>query len=97
VTGPLKLEVTQGDTVALDASGSNDPDGDALEFEWLVYPEVGSYRGRPPRIRDATAPQTSFVAPNIDSSQTIHLIVEVSDRGSPPLTRYARLIVTVKP
>jgi hypothetical protein len=97
VTGPLQLEVTQGDTVALDASGSNDPDGDALDFKWMIYPEVGSFRGPIPRIHDATAPQTSFVAPNIDSPQTIHLILQVSDRGSPPLTRYARVIVTVKP
>ena len=97
VVGPLQKRAQPGDSVALDASGSNDPDENGLVFEWTTYPGVGSYRGPIPRIHDSSAPQTSFIAPNVESPQTIHLIVSVSDRGSPPLTRYARVIVTVEP
>jgi len=31
------------------------------------------------------------------TGDTIHLIAEVTDSGKPPLTRYARVIVTVRP
>jgi hypothetical protein len=97
VSGLLRMEVAARNTVPLDASGWRDPDEDDLDFAWTIYPEAGSYRGSIPIIQDPTAPQTSFVAPNVESPQTIHIILSVSDRGSPPLTRYARVIVTVKP
>jgi cellulose-binding protein len=97
VDGALLLQVSPGETITLDASGSSDPDGDALEFEWVIYPEVSHYRGPLPKIRDAAVAKTSFVVPNIKSPQMIHFIVAVSDRGSPPLTRFARVIVDVKP
>lgn len=95
VDGGLRLQVAPGDTVSLDASGSSDPDGDALEFEWVVYPEVGGDSGSIPEIHDATSSKTSFVVPNVESPRPIHLILAVSDRSSPPLTRYARVILNV--
>jgi hypothetical protein len=97
VEGTLRWQVAPGETINLDASGSSDPDGDSLQFEWVVYSEASDYRGPLPKIRDAAAPKTSFVAPAVKSPETIHLVVAVSDRGSPPLTRYARVIVSVKP
>jgi hypothetical protein len=97
VNGPLHRHERTGEKIALDASASSDPDEDELQFEWFVYREPGSYRGPVPEIRDATTPQASFVAPDVDSEQTIHIIASITDAGSPPLTRYARAIVTVTP
>ena len=97
IEGKLRRTVAPGDCVSLDAGSSTDPDGDDLEFEWMFYPEAGSYTGALPPLADSTSPQTSFVAPELDATQTIHLIVAVSDRGSPPLTRYRRVIVTIDP
>jgi len=97
VAGLLRRSVASGDTVVLDASRSSDPDGHGLQFEWAIYPETGSDPRLIPKLRDAAAPQTSFLAPNVDSEQTIHVIVAVADRGSPPLTRYQRVLVTVAP
>ncbi|KAH6988577.1 hypothetical protein EDB80DRAFT_865563 [Ilyonectria destructans] len=37
---PMILEVEGGDEVCLDASGTYDPDGDELSFEWHQYKEV---------------------------------------------------------
>ena len=86
-----------GEEIGLDASGSTDPDGDALRFEWIHYAEAGSYRGPALEIRDAASPRASFKAPAVAAAATVHVILMVTDAGSPPLTRYRRVVVTVRP
>jgi hypothetical protein len=88
------LIATARDTVNLSAEGSSDPDGDTLSYKWWQYREPGSYEGEL-TIENADRPRASFVAPgNARKGQTAHLICEVTDSGSPPLTRYRRVIVT---
>ena len=36
-------------------------------------------------------------APRVTKSATIHILVAVTDLGTPPLTRYHRVIVTIVP
>src|SRR3546814_4850241 len=43
--GALRRTVRPGATITLDASSSTDPDGQSLRFEWVYYPEAGTYRG----------------------------------------------------
>jgi hypothetical protein len=97
VNGPQHRVVASGETVVVDASSSIDPDGHELQFEWKIYLEPGSYRGPIPELRESMAPQVSFVAPMVDAAKTIHLIVTVTDQGSPPLTCYERVVVSVNP
>jgi hypothetical protein len=97
INGPLHRRVAPGDTVVLDASNSSDPDGHELEFAWEIYGEAGSYQGPMIEIRDSAAPRASFAAPTMDSPQSIHVILTVTDRGSPSLTRYERVVVSVEP
>lgn len=92
------LKAISGDTVILNAEGSTDPDGDELNYEWIYYPEPGSYAEKEPlKILDARAAHTSFVAPKVAKPETIHVILEVTDKGKPALTRYQRVILTVFP
>lgn len=90
------LKAAPGKTVKLNAKGTKDPDGDNLTFRWWQYREAGSYPG------DITFAQnggekTSFVVPDdAKSGETIHVICEVTDDGTPALTRYGRVIITVK-
>ena len=97
VKGDLRRTVKSGDKVLLDAGESTDPDKHRLQFEWVYYAEPGTYRGPTLTIEGVTSPQASLIAPQVDSAQTVHIILVVSDRGSPPLTHYRRVIVNVEP
>ena len=41
--------------------------------------------------------QVSFTAPEVDTPQTIHILLEAYDMALPRMTSYARYIVTVVP
>ena len=97
VAGRPNRTVISSAKVRLDARGSTDPDRDEMRFEWFVYPEAGTYRGSAPVVQDANSPAASFLAPAVTSPQTIHIILAVTDNGTPALTRYRRVIITVKP
>jgi len=92
------LLVKSGEKVNLSAEGSHDTDGNNLNYEWIYYPEPGSYSSKEPLgIIDAKAVTTSFIAPDVTKPETIHIILAVMDNGTPALTRYQRVIVNVFP
>ena len=98
-----QLTVKSGERVNLSAGGSSDPDGDALAYEWFYYGEPGTLllqsgrTGAPLRIENATSADAWFTAPAVTQSQTMHIVLAVTDQGTPPLTRYQRVLVTVQP
>jgi hypothetical protein len=96
LAGEAARTAAPGDVVVLDASGSSDPDGDQLRFEWIHHAEPGTYRGPAIDISGAAAPRASFRAPGVGASATVHVILVVTDTGEPSLTRYRRVVVTVK-
>ena len=78
-------------------AGSSDPDGDKLGYSWWQYREPGTYKGEV-TLRDAERATASVQIPaDAKAGETIHLIGEVTDSGKPPLARYARIIITVRP
>lgn len=94
VAGLAHVEVTAkpGATVKLSAAGSRDPDGDPLHYEWFVYPEAGSYRGAA-AVRGDTSAEAELALPADARGKSLHVILQVTDGGSPPLTRYRRLVI----
>jgi Protein of unknown function (DUF1593) len=93
---PERMTVKSGEGFGMDASGSYDPDGDSLSFLWFTYPEAGSYKGEI-SILPENAHGAYVVAPVVNKPETIHFILRVTDKGTPPLSRYKRVIVTVLP
>lgn len=91
-----RITLIPGDTLRISAAGSSDPDGHPLQFRWEWYREPGSYRGPLEWTNDA--PEViRFRAPTVDTVETLHFVVSVTDAGDPPLTRYGRVVVTVNP
>ena len=92
-----------GDRIELSAKGSTDPDGDELSYRWFYYPEAGSYTissgrtGNPLEIINADKINAWFTIPNSLRLGTIHIILAVTDNGTPALTRYKRVIINVNP
>jgi hypothetical protein len=92
---PEDLTTRPGAVVPLSAKGTSDPDGDELTYRWWHYEEAGTSAGTL-AIRDANRREASFTVPErAVHGSTIHLICEVTDSGTPPLTRYRRVVVRV--
>lgn len=88
------LEVRAGKQVELSAVVS-DPDGNAVTVRWWNYREAGSYNGAVELSGDDSADIVVHVPADAVSGQTIHVIVEALDDGSPALKGYQRVILTV--
>jgi hypothetical protein len=102
---PDRITARPRERVDLSALGSTDPDGDALSFEWFCYGEAGtrglsnSRTGVMHEIKNFDQPEawlivkTSRVMP--PGTGTMHIILAVTDHGTPRLTRYKRVIIDV--
>jgi hypothetical protein len=84
-----------GGTVKLTATGTRDPDGNAITLAWYPYPEAGTYRGEI-SLSTASGNETSLVIPAAESGTTIHVILEVRDDGIPNLCACRRVVLTVE-
>jgi hypothetical protein len=96
VSGDRKRIVKSGESVNLSSAGTTDPDGDALHYQWEVYPEVGT-ADIPLSLEGADTPDVRVTAPQVDSPAEVHLILTVRDSGTPPLARYARIVLNIEP
>ena len=73
--GPDQI-VVGGDKVTLDATGSSDPEGDALTFAWTQTSGPGV------ELVDGASANPLFTAPEVDADTTITMQVQVSDGQS---------------
>jgi hypothetical protein len=98
-----RLKAKSGERVSLSAEGSTDPDGNPLSYSWIHYAEPGtlvisnSRSGAPVNIEGADRMNASLIAPKVTRPETMHVVLAVTDAGTPPLTRYQRVIITVYP
>ncbi|MPR32436.1 nucleoside hydrolase-like domain-containing protein [Salmonirosea aquatica] len=94
IAGPLHIMAVAGDKIRLNGVVS-DPDGNAVSVKWWQF-RVGTYPGQV-SILNPESLQTEIQIPkDAIGGQTIHLIIEATDQGTPALTRYQRVIVTIR-
>jgi hypothetical protein len=94
IEGPMNVLASPGETIRVNAKVS-DPDGNKLSTKWWQF-MVGTYPNKVD-ISSANTAQTKVVIPkDAVAGQTIHLILEATDDGTPALTSYQRMIITVK-
>ncbi len=87
----IMLQAKDGEILEFNASGSTDPDGDELHYEWMVYPEAGNLNSTPNlKVQGAKA---SVKMPKLAADESLHIILRVTDKGSPALTSYERIII----
>ncbi len=91
----LVLSAKPDSIVELSSAGSTDPDGDSLQSRWWFYPEASSYRSSV-KIAGADTQQARVTIPADAANQMLHIILELQDSGSPPLTRYRRAVIRVE-
>ena len=90
------LKTKAGETVALDASASADPDQDSLDFSWWIYQEAGTFPDSL-SIPNNNEPTTSITIPTGATHKQIHVILEVKDKHPiAALFDYRRIVIDVE-
>jgi hypothetical protein len=91
------ITVKSGDPFVLDAGGTSDPDGDNLSYHWFQYPEAGTVKAEVKFFNAENLYRITAEAPEVDKPETAHFILKVTDKGTPALSRYKRVVVKVLP
>ena len=94
IRGSSRVIARPGQTVGLEGTVS-DPDGDAVAVRWWRWKDVDTYPGDV-SLSSTTTPAIHLQIPeDATPGQTIQLVLEVTDSGTPALTRYQRVVISV--
>jgi hypothetical protein len=95
IDGPLALSGRPGDTIRLRGI-VNDPDPDTVTVRWWQYHDAGTYPGEIVISSAGSLDTTLQIPTDAQPGQSLHVILEATDSGTPSLTRYQRVIVTIR-
>ncbi len=90
----LHKKAKAGNSLTFDASDSKDPDGNQLDYKWFVYNEPSTYKDSI-TVEESSSPKCKILIPSDASGKIIHLILEITDTGTPALTVYRRIVISV--
>lgn len=90
----LYRTVQSGKNIYIDAGSSYDPDENQLNFNWWIYHEASSTSAIVRNNHDGVARIETY---ETSHNGDIHVILEVTDDGTPQLYTYRRIILKVLP
>ena len=90
----VRLKATPGNTFELAADESTDPDDDEIHWKWWIYREAG--KNSDVELTEEILPDTVLRVSENSPAGQIHVILEVTDLGTPPLTAYRRVVIDVE-
>ncbi len=93
IEGLSNISAKPGETITLEANVS-DPDGDNVSVSWHQF-IVDPYDGKVSTDNPNSPITTLLVPEDAKSGDNFHMVLEAVDSGSPALTRYHRIIITV--
>ncbi len=109
-TAPIYIDAEVGKSLTLDASASKDLDNNKLTYKWFHYEEAG-FVGRTSNMAAVTIAQGETAQATVTAiaacrpawlggnracaTGIAHIILAVTDSGSPALTSYRRIILNV--
>lgn len=85
----LTITARKGEIITLDATGSADPDGNSISFEWFVYPDTGFE----PFISPTKEAMVQLRVPGLKKDDCIPVVLRVRDNGTPQLVSYKRILI----
>jgi hypothetical protein len=94
---PDNITVNSGERFFLDASGTMDPDNDNLSYLWFQYAEASKSNHAVRIITAENLYRVAVIAPEVEKPEIIHIILKVTDKGQPALSRYKRVFIKVLP
>jgi hypothetical protein len=96
IRGSSRISARPGEMIRLRGVAS-DSDGNAVTVKWWQWKAVDTCAGQV-TLSNPTSLATSMEIPaDATAGQMIHLILEATDNGTPALTRYQRIIISVTP
>ncbi|HTI05563.1 MAG TPA: DUF1593 domain-containing protein [Gemmatimonadales bacterium] len=95
ITGSARISARPGETVHLEGVTS-DPDGDAVRVRWMRWKDVDSYPGQLTFSNPDSLATSLQIPSDAVAGQTIQVILEATDNGTPALTRYQRVVVAIR-
>jgi Protein of unknown function (DUF1593) len=109
-SAPISIEAQVGQPVTLDAGASKDPDGHKISYQWFHYEEagfvpeanLGAVRIENGNTAKAIVTATATCRPAwLGGARSCprgiaHIILAVTDNGSPSLTSYRRVIMNIR-
>ncbi len=87
-----QLQINAGDQKRIEFN-SSDPDGDSIQHKAWVYEEMSTSKASQIVLSNEAVELT--ISPDAKSGEVLHLIIEGKDSGTPPLTRYQRILFTI--
>ena len=94
----IRISANTGDTITFTSEGSYDPDNNQIKATWQIYKEAGTFPEEV-RLTNEIGAITQLIIPKAKfesgSPLNIHIILTITDNGTPNLVSYRRAIISV--